>query len=102
MCIADALSNPSELSACVIGFCSSKRMSCTATFSVEFYDQFAKGTPIIPIVMGLGPGDLVLVLILFIEIVAMCAVCCGTYAKYGGIAKKKQKAMAKRLKKGKK
>ena len=79
------------MTGCVIAYCLSKRFSCRADFNVEFYDQFAKGVPIIPIVFGLGGTDLFLMLCLFFEITAIAVLLCGFWGKYGRLLKKKHK-----------
>ena len=37
--VADALSNPSEMSGCVILFCERERFDCKVDARVEFYDR---------------------------------------------------------------
>lgn len=77
-------------------------MQCQASFNVEFYEQFARGEPIRPIVFGLGWTDLLLVTILFIEIVAISTFICSFFYKYNKVYQKlygdKSKSMKDKLK----
>lgn len=110
--VADALSNPSEMSGCVILFCERRRFDCLVDARVEFYDrmstyvffffisklcyiaknlcglfecddtEFGK-PPIVPIVaFGLGWGDLITLVCGIVEIFALSIIFARLYGKF--------------------
>eukprot|EP01084_Bolivina_argentea_P134392 237063_1 len=86
--VADALSNPSSNIGCFIAWCGRTRRACMANFNVEFYDQFAKGEPIRPVVFGLGWMDLLLATVLFFEIIAASTFVMSFLFKYNKVYQK--------------
>ena len=103
--VSDPLSNPAANIGCLIAWCHGKRgPGCLADFSVEFYDQYALPTPIIPVVFGLGWVDLFLMLVLFCETIATTTFICSFWYKYNKVYQKLygKKREMKELNEGKK
>ena len=87
--VSDPLSAPASTIGCLIAWCGRKRAGgCLADFNVEFYDQYALATPIIPVVFGLGWIDLFLMLVLFCETIATTTFICSFWYKYNKVYQK--------------
>lgn len=87
--VSDPLSSPASTVGCLIAWCGRKMSGgCLADFDVEFYDQYAIPKPIIPIVFGLGWMDLLLILVLFCETIAISTFICSFKFKYDKIYSK--------------
>lgn len=74
--------NPAEPKVCFIAYCNRESLHCQATFTISFYDQYGRPTPVTSVAFGLGWGDLLTAILLTFEIIAISSLACGTYYKY--------------------